>query len=129
MLSESNMDALIRLKIQFDLVTGRISEFCMRKPIRIFLKTLKWLAISFLVFDSYIYSVTTGNTTLFTTIVIVLSTSFLTRKKSCEEEQVSAELLNRPATKPGMKSACEKCGAKVTINYGDAYHTLCDKCT
>lgn len=30
--------------------------------------------------------------------------------------------------KKGHKGFCEKCGAKTTINYGDAYHTLCERC-
>ena len=122
------MDVLIKLKIQLDIVTGRISVFCMRKPVRYFLLTIKWGAIAFLVFDSYIYSITTGDTTLFSTLVVIVLTSIMTRNKSTEE-QVSTKPANRPLTKSGMKEGCEKCGAKVTINYGDAYHTLCDKCT
>jgi len=29
----------------------------------------------------------------------------------------------------GHKSVCEKCGVKVSINYGDSNHTLCKKCS
>lgn len=28
----------------------------------------------------------------------------------------------------GMTGVCEKCGVKVSVNYGDAYQTLCKNC-
>lgn len=125
---QSNMDVLIKLKIQLDIATGRISAFCMRKPVRYFFHTLKWGAVLFLVFDTYIYSISTGDTALFSTMVVFVLSSLMTRNKPTQGHQ-NTKSENRPSVTPGMKGVCEKCGAKVTINYGDAYHTLCDKCT
>lgn len=35
---------------------------------------------------------------------------------------------NKNYRKAGHKGYCEKCGAKVSINHGDAYHTFCNNC-
>ena len=32
------------------------------------------------------------------------------------------------AKQPSDSKHCERCGAKISINYGSAYHTLCAKC-
>lgn len=83
---DMNMDILIKLRIQLDYVTGKISAYCERKPIRYFLRFLQIAAIAFLIFDSYVYGVTTGETTLFSSITIVVVTSLMMRKKGVGRE-------------------------------------------
>jgi len=98
----------------------------MRKRIRFALVTLKWLAFIFLLYDTFIYGLNTGNGTLFTLIFTIAVTSLLARKNSSVETTGPVE---RPTSEAGMTGICEKCETKISINYGDAYHTLCEKCT
>lgn len=121
------MDVWIRLKIWIDTLTWSISAFCMRKPVRYCLLTLKWVAIAFVLYDTFIYGINTGDTFIFSAIATAVITSLLTRKKPVIRGEQSPPP-HRPLGKPGMKGACEKCGAKVKINYGNAYLTLCEKC-
>jgi hypothetical protein len=97
--------------------------------VRIFLLTLKWLAIAFLLYDTYRYGINTGETSSFM-IVAVLVVTFALRRK---EKEITKKVQHKPTSpqtqNPGMTGVCEKCGVKVSINYGDAYHTLCKNCT
>ena len=43
-----------------------------------------------------------------------------------EKKQVNKTIPKSPA---GHTGYCEKCGVKTSINYGDAYHTLCKNCS
>ncbi|VVS96568.1 hypothetical protein MARINON1_60386 [Marinobacter salarius] len=123
-----NMDVWIKLRIQFDTLTGSVSAFCMRKRVRYCLLTLKWAAIAFVLYDTFIYGINTGDTVIFSMIATAVVTSLLTRKKPVGRGEQSAPPPRRSPGKPGMRSVCEKCGAKVKINYGNAYLTLCEKC-
>jgi len=120
------MDALIKLKIKLDFITGQISAFCMRKRVRFALLTLKWLVLILLLVDLFIYGLNTGNSILFVIVFSIVVGSLLRRKKAAPETSGPTP---RPTTAAGMTGICEKCGTKVSLNYGDAYHTLCEKCT
>lgn len=123
------MDVWIKLKIQLDTLTGSINAFCMRKRVRYCLLIVKWMAIAFVLYDTFIYGINTGDTVIFSMIVTAVVTSLLTRKKpTTSRAEQSVPSTRRPSGKPGMLGVCEKCGAKVKINYGNAYLTLCEKC-
>ena len=122
------IDSLIKFRIVIDSATGQISDYCSRRNVRRLLLTLKWLAIVYILYHTFIFSWYSGNSALFSGVLIALVTSFLTRKRAQITDEVVDETdsvfkqLNR------VKNKCEKCGADVRINYGNAYTTLCEKC-
>jgi len=120
------MDALIKLKIKLDYITGKISAFCMRKPIRFALITFQWLVLAFILFTFYFVGFGTDTPLVISVIFAGVLSKWLTRKKPHVEGKGPVA---RPTTEAGMTGICEKCGTNVSINYGDAYHTLCEKCT
>jgi hypothetical protein len=123
------MEYLIQLKIKIDEYTSSVSDLCSRGKIRKILLFIKWSAVGFICLDFYMHSVYTGDFILFSTVFIIAVTSLLTKNKKPIEIDSTKEPDCLPVKSAVRKSHCEKCGVKVKINYGNAYHTLCKKCT
>ncbi|WP_348701628.1 hypothetical protein [uncultured Marinobacter sp.] len=53
------------------------------------------------------------------------------RSKAAGEPMLEQEAseIDWKTIRPGHKGTCSVCGAAVTINYGDAYRTLCKNCS
>ena len=116
------MEYLIALKIRFDQATAKISDVCSRRSVRHLLLAIKWLAFAFILYDFYIYGNSIGNPSLFIAVAAIFISSILVKTSK-------PAVFPEPDSKAGMKKHCEKCGVKVNINYGNAYQTLCEKCT
>ena len=117
------MEFLLKIKLRLDAITRSISDFTQRKYVKITLSLLYWFIVAYLAYDFYRFGIATGNSTLLTVLIIVVLLRYLRIRKEKQEQNEQTLLINRE-----NNGYCDKCGAKIDINYGDAYKTLCKKC-
>ena len=135
-LSKASMDVLIKTRIFIDSLTKRISDYCAKRNVRRVLITIKSVALLYLLYELYLYGIGGGTTTLFVLLFTITLTSFFTRNREKVDASLnqpmgdeSPEMIYSSYTKQaGGRRRCDKCGLEVSINYGDAYNTLCEKC-
>ena len=123
----------IRLKIWFDSITWNLSKFVSKPVIKYPLRIVLGMIFGYILYDFWMYGSQESSYDLFFNTIVGLVCALIAKLTKGKPDTVEGQNTDNFTTDKsdliaGHKGFCEQCGQKVTINYGNAYRTLCERC-